>query len=122
VDEHRALAERGNGHSAALGTSLQQLTLLSRNNLDDLSGLQRSLDEHALASESLSEQLQEVNDRVIEHAGQAERLRALTGYLTQLTQVDGAASTGGGVPEPSFKTVSRQAAAGKSPKLAVVES
>lgn len=86
VDEHRALAERGNDHSDALGLSLQQLTTLSRDNLDDLAGLQHSLDEHALASDSLSEQLQKVNSRVIEHAGQAERLRALTGYLTQLVK------------------------------------
>jgi len=86
VSQHRALAERGDVHSAAVGESQQLLVQLSRSNLDDLSGLQQALDEHAQASDSLSEQLQEVNDRVIEHAGQTERLRALTGYLRKLTQ------------------------------------
>jgi methyl-accepting chemotaxis protein len=95
VDQHRALAERGSRHSGIVGDSLQALTTLSRDNVEELGGLQHALDEHAMASESLSEQLQEVNDRVIEHAGQAERLRALTGYLTQLTQIDGA------VPAPA---------------------
>lgn len=92
VVEHRSLAERGGERSADVGDSLQALTALSSNNLDDLAGLQLALDEHALASHSLSEQLQEINVSVIESAEQAERLLALTSYLNQLTLTDHAAS------------------------------
>lgn len=92
VVEHRSLAERGGERSADVGDSLQALTALSSNNLDDLAGLQLALDEHALASHSLSEQLQEINVSVIESAEQAERLLALTSYLNQLTLTDHATS------------------------------
>jgi len=86
VDEQRELAESGSQKSVVLGESLQALMQLSRDNTVELAGLQRALDEHALASHSLSEQLQEVNASVVEHAGQSQKLRALTHYLTQLTQ------------------------------------
>src|SRR5690606_207026 len=78
VDEQRVLAESGSQKSVVLGESLQVLMQLSRDNTAELVGLQRALDEHALASHSLSEQLQEVNASVVEHAGQSQKLRALT--------------------------------------------
>lgn len=86
VDKHRALLEQGEVRSAHLGEALQSLASLSRTNLDGLAGLQHALDEHALASHSLSEQLQEVNSMVFEHSNQADRLLSLTGYLTRLTE------------------------------------
>lgn len=85
VVEHRVLAECGGERSADVGISLQALTALSSSNLESLAGLQLALDEHALASHSLSEQLQEINVSVIESAEQAERLLSLTSYLNQLT-------------------------------------
>lgn len=85
VNAHCALLDQGGQRSAHLAETLQSLTTLSHANFDSLSTLQHALDEHALASHSLSEQLQEVNDIVVTQEAQATRLRSLTGYLTELT-------------------------------------
>lgn len=88
VDKHRELLVQGGERSTQLGTALQSLNDLSSDNLQALSSLTQALNEHALASQSLSEQLQEVNSMVIEHSGQVGRLHALTSYFTELTDTD----------------------------------
>lgn len=88
VEKHRLLLEQGGNRSAQLGVALQSLNELSHTNLQALGSLTHALDEHALASQSLSEQLQEVNSMVIEHGDQVGRLHALTSYFTELTAND----------------------------------
>jgi methyl-accepting chemotaxis protein len=85
VDDHRALLLQGSARSTGLSMALQQLATLSRRSRDDMAGLQQALDEHALASHSLSEQLQEIHLSIAEHREQACRLHALTAHLLALT-------------------------------------
>ena len=85
VDDHRALLQQGSVRSVGLSEALQSLAQLSSNSRDSLAGLQQSLDEHALASHSLSEQLQEIHVSVTDHSDQAGRLHDLTAHLLALT-------------------------------------
>lgn len=85
---HRHLLEQNSERTDRLAESLQSLTELSLANLDGLATLQHALNEHSLASQSLSEQLQEVNGIVIQQSDQTSRLRSLTVYLTQLTSAE----------------------------------
>ncbi|MFT3931752.1 MAG: methyl-accepting chemotaxis protein [Spongiibacteraceae bacterium] len=85
VSAHRELLDDNSERTDHLAESLQSLTELSLANLDGLATLQHALNEHSLASQSLSEQLQEVNGIVIQQNDQTSRLRSLTVYLTQLT-------------------------------------
>lgn len=88
VSAHRELLEQNSERTDRLADSLQALTELSLINLNGLATLQHALNEHSLASQSLSEQLQEVNGIVIQQSDQTSRLRSLTVYLTQLTSGD----------------------------------
>lgn len=88
VSAHRHLLEQNSERTDHLAESLQSLTELSLANLNGLATLQHALNEHSLASQSLSEQLQEVNGIVIQQNDQTSRLRSLTVYLTQLTSTE----------------------------------